>query len=193
MAEGGAKTNSNNLPTSIPTISLPAPIYILFARVKAVEWVQSMFYGENMTVVHRDHNQASDNFPDWVIKTFAGYKTYAMTSLATLLTLTRLESADFSRQKQRCFNLTEAEVPKSLVEVRIVDGSPSHEADIVVVDWVRTNKKGFIDNPKRMCVALSRARIGTIMVGLGNKALLIWPLSHAIEYCQEHEAAVRRS
>jgi hypothetical protein len=43
-----------------------------FARVKAVEWAQNMYYGENMAVVYRDHNQELKNFLDWVIKTFAG-------------------------------------------------------------------------------------------------------------------------
>ncbi|KAM0295485.1 hypothetical protein ACHAO9_000566 [Fusarium lateritium] len=87
-------------------------------------------------------------------------------------------------------DLTEAEIPKSLVEVRTIDDSPSHEADIVIVDWVRTGKKGFIDNPNRMCVALSRARVGTIMTGPGSKVDLGWPLSHIVEYCQDRNATI---
>lgn len=86
--------------------------------------------------------------------------------------------------------LTEAEIPKSLVEVRTVDDSPSHEADIVIVDWVRTNNRGFIADPKRMCVALSRARIGTIMIDPGDKVPLAWPLSHLVEYCSDRSAAI---
>ncbi|KAJ4267489.1 hypothetical protein NW762_003596 [Fusarium torreyae] len=56
--------------------------------------------------------------------------------------------------------LTPAGVPKSLVEVRMIDDSSSHEADIIIIDWVRTAKRGFISDPQRMAVALSRARIG---------------------------------
>ncbi|KAF4946292.1 hypothetical protein FGADI_11284 [Fusarium gaditjirri] len=39
---------------------------------------------------------------------------------------------------------TEAEAPKTLVEVRTIDDSPSHEADIIILDLVRTVKRGFI-------------------------------------------------
>lgn len=34
------------------------------ARVNAVEWAHTMFYGENMSVVHRKHTQATKNFHD---------------------------------------------------------------------------------------------------------------------------------
>jgi superfamily I DNA and/or RNA helicase len=87
-------------------------------------------------------------------------------------------------------DLTKAEIPKSLVEVQTIDSSPSHEADIVTVDWVRTNNRDFIADPKRMCVALSRARIGTIMIGPGKKVPLAWPLSHLVEYCKDRHAAI---
>jgi hypothetical protein len=205
------------------------------ARVKAVEWAQSMFYGESMDVVHCRHNQASKNFINWVIKTFAGYKTYSSTLLIRppncnesmfgtsfsnegnahfavqlVIQLYRdanvLDARDLSRRgsvliitpysvQKNYYDLllndvTEAEIPKALVEVRTVDDSPSHEADIVIVDWVRTNKKGFIDNPQRMCVALSRARIGTIMIGPGDKVPLVWPLNHLVEYCKDRHAAI---
>jgi hypothetical protein len=205
------------------------------ARVNAVEWAHNMFYDENMSVVHRKHNQASKNFLDWVIKTFAGYHTYATTLLIRppncnesmfgtsfsnegnahftvqlVIQLYRdasvLDARDLSRRgsvliitpysvQKNYYDLllsdvTEAEIPKSLVEVRTVDDSPSHEADIVIVDWVRTNNRGFIADPKRMCVALSRARIGTIMIGPGNNVPLVWPLSHLVEYCEDRDAAI---
>lgn len=39
--------------------------------------------------------------------------------------------------------MTSAEIPQGLVEIRTIDDSPSHEADIVIVDLVRTSKPGF--------------------------------------------------
>lgn len=54
--------------------------------------------------------------------------------------------------------LTKAKIPKSLLEVRTVDDSPSHEADIVIVDWVRTNSRGFIADQSE-CVLRSLAHV----------------------------------
>ncbi|KAH6968675.1 P-loop containing nucleoside triphosphate hydrolase protein [Fusarium avenaceum] len=205
------------------------------ARVKAVEWAHGVFYGENMSIVHSRHSQASKNFLEWVIKTFADHNTYSTTLLIrppncnesmigtsfsnegnahfTVQLVTQLyrdanilDARDLSRRGsvliitpysvQKNYydillsGLTAAEIPKSLVEVRTVDSSPSHEADIVIVDWVRTNNRGFIADPKRMCVALSRARIGTIMIGPGEKVPLAWPLSHLVKYCEKRHAVI---
>ncbi|SCO77641.1 uncharacterized protein FRV6_01853 [Fusarium oxysporum] len=62
-----------------------------------------------------------------------------------------VEACDFSRRasiiiltpykaQRRMYDLlllelTEAEVPKTLVEVRTIDDSPSHEANIIILDW----------------------------------------------------------
>ncbi|RKK72996.1 hypothetical protein BFJ69_g9703 [Fusarium oxysporum] len=62
-----------------------------------------------------------------------------------------VEACDFSRRasiiiltpykaQRRMYDLlllelTEAEVPKTLVEVRTIDVSPSHEANIIILDW----------------------------------------------------------
>jgi len=48
------------------------------------------------------------------------------------------------------------------VTVRTIDDSPSHEENIVIVDFVRTLKVGFINCPKRMAVATTRARYFSI-------------------------------
>uniref|UniRef100_A0A0D2XN87 CCHC-type domain-containing protein n=1 Tax=Fusarium oxysporum (strain Fo5176) TaxID=660025 RepID=A0A0D2XN87_FUSOF len=64
-----------------------------------------------------------------------------------------VEACDFSRRasililtpykaQRRMYDLlllelTEAEVPKTLVEVRTIDNSPSHEANIIILDWER--------------------------------------------------------
>ncbi|KAJ0131129.1 Uncharacterized protein HZ326_25781, partial [Fusarium oxysporum f. sp. albedinis] len=70
-----------------------------------------------------------------------------------------VEACDFSRRasililtpykaQRRMYDLlllelTEAEVPKTLFEVRTIDDSPSHEANIIILDWVCTVKEGF--------------------------------------------------
>ncbi|KAI1062102.1 hypothetical protein LB506_009789 [Fusarium annulatum] len=107
---------------------------------------------------------------------------------------TLVEARDFSRrasvliltpykEQKRLYNLllrqlTEAEVPKDLVEVRTVDDSPSHEAGVVILDLVRTVKKGFINNAPRMNVATTRARLGQ------------FPLNHLIAFTEERSAVI---
>ncbi|KAM5512597.1 DNA helicase [Fusarium oxysporum f. sp. phaseoli] len=111
-----------------------------------------------------------------------------------------VEACDFSRRasiiiltpykaQRRMYDLlllelTEAEVPKTLVEVRTIDDSPSHEANIIILDW------GFITDSHRMAVALSRARLGTIVIGPGKKTLVTRLLSHLIGYLEERRAVI---
>ncbi|EWZ37539.1 hypothetical protein FOZG_09528 [Fusarium oxysporum Fo47] len=205
------------------------------ARVNAVSWAQTMFYGDNMTVVHRTHCEASRKFHDWVQEKFRRWNCLSTTLLIRpdnseetksgnsfsnpananfavqlVVQLYRatgiVDARDFSRRasvliltpykaQRRMYDLlllelTEAEVPKTLVEVRTIDDSPSHEADIIILDWVRTVKKGFIADSHRMAVALSRARLGTIMIGPGKKTPLTWPLNHLVGYLEERKAVI---
>ncbi|KAJ4199600.1 hypothetical protein NW767_008023 [Fusarium falciforme] len=64
-----------------------------------------------------------------------------------------------------------AEIPKDLVDVRTVDDSPGHEADIVIIDCVCVSRLGFVGNAHRMAVMMTRARVGTIIVGPGAKVI----------------------
>ncbi|WYZ39265.1 hypothetical protein EsH8_III_001179 [Colletotrichum jinshuiense] len=50
------------------------------------------------------------------------------------------------------------------MEVRTVDSAQGHEADFVFVDTVRTKSAGFLNDPKRLCVMLTRARIGEMVL-----------------------------
>ncbi|KLP18705.1 hypothetical protein CEK26_008549 [Fusarium fujikuroi] len=86
--------------------------------------------------------------------------------------------------------LTEAEVPKDLVEVRTVDDSPSHEADVVILDLARTVKKGFVNEAPRMNVATTRARLGQFVIGPGKKTPLEWPLNHLVAFLEERSAVI---
>ncbi|KAI1013581.1 hypothetical protein LB503_001893 [Fusarium chuoi] len=111
-----------------------------------------------------------------------------------------VDARDFSkRESKRLYDLllrqlTEAEVPKDLVEVRTVDDSPSHEADVVVLDLVRTVKKGCINEAPRMNVATTRAcaraRLGQFVIGPGKKTPLEWPLNHFVAILEERSAVI---
>ncbi|TQW04487.1 AAA domain-containing protein [Cordyceps javanica] len=73
-------------------------------------------------------------------------------------------------------------VAPGAIEVRTVDDSPSHEAEITIVDFPRKSGVGFLDEPKRMTVASSRANYCTIYVGHADsftrspllKSLVAW-------------------
>ncbi|KAG5806898.1 hypothetical protein H9Q74_010168 [Fusarium xylarioides] len=86
--------------------------------------------------------------------------------------------------------LTEAEVPKDLVEVRNVNDSPSHEADVIILDLVCTLKGGFIKEAPRMNVGMTRARIGQFVIDPGKKTPLDWPLKHLVAFLEERSAAI---
>ncbi|KAL0937581.1 nonsense-mediated mRNA decay protein [Colletotrichum truncatum] len=50
------------------------------------------------------------------------------------------------------------------MEARTVDSAQGHEADFVFIDTVRTKTAGFLDDPKRLCVMFTRARIGEMIL-----------------------------
>lgn len=85
--------------------------------------------------------------------------------------------------------LTVAEVPKDLVEVRTIDESPSHEADVCFVDLVRTDRLGFINDQFRLAVAFMRAKLGYVVVGPGDKVdCKAEPFSSLVNYLEAREA-----
>ncbi|EQB53186.1 nonsense-mediated mRNA decay protein 1 [Colletotrichum gloeosporioides Cg-14] len=57
-----------------------------------------------------------------------------------------------------------AEETHNAMEARTVDSAQGHEADFVFVDTVRTKTAGFLNDPKRLCVMLSRARGGEMIL-----------------------------
>ncbi|KAK4152977.1 P-loop containing nucleoside triphosphate hydrolase protein [Chaetomidium leptoderma] len=50
------------------------------------------------------------------------------------------------------------------VETRTVDVVQGHEADFVFLDLVKDKSTEFLDNPNRLCVAVTRARLGEIIM-----------------------------
>ncbi|KAL2017340.1 hypothetical protein VTK56DRAFT_2313 [Thermocarpiscus australiensis] len=50
------------------------------------------------------------------------------------------------------------------VEARTVDVVQGHEADFVFLDLVKEKSTKFLDNPNRLCVAVTRARLGEVIM-----------------------------
>ncbi|KAF4992294.1 hypothetical protein FGRMN_7261 [Fusarium graminum] len=121
------------------------------ARAKAAEWVQDMFYGENMDIVNCHFNGAvqseiefDTSFSNQGNAHFVIPFVFLMFKDGTILDARGPSRRDsvliitpYSVQKNYydllLDELTVAEVPKSLVEVRTVDEAPSHEADIATI------------------------------------------------------------
>ncbi|KAH6977327.1 hypothetical protein BKA56DRAFT_674146 [Ilyonectria sp. MPI-CAGE-AT-0026] len=66
--------------------------------------------------------------------------------------------------------LSPAEVPLDRVEVRTIDNSPSHEADLVICDMTRTKKAGFLKDMERLTVLSTRARVAMVILGCPKTA-----------------------
>ena len=62
-------------------------------------------------------------------------------------------------------SLSPFEVPRDLIEVRTIDTSPSHEADVVIADLTRTRNLNFGDQDGRLTVMMTRARLACFIVG----------------------------
>ncbi|KAF9879401.1 nonsense-mediated mRNA decay protein 1 [Colletotrichum karsti] len=58
----------------------------------------------------------------------------------------------------------DVEMRHEAMEARTVDSAQGHEADFVFVDTVRTKTAGFLNDPKRLCVMLTRSRIGEMIL-----------------------------
>lgn len=59
-----------------------------------------------------------------------------------------------------------------IVEARTVDTAQGHEADVVILDSVRQRPTSHLENPNRLCVALTRARQAEFI--LMHKDMIAW-------------------
>jgi len=79
------------------------------------------------------------------------------------------------------------------VEIASVDAFQGREKDFIILSCVRANEHqgiGFLNDPRRLNVALTRARFGVIIVG-SPKALSKQPLwNHLLTYFKEQRALV---
>ncbi|KAL8923761.1 MAG: hypothetical protein Q9208_004409 [Pyrenodesmia sp. 3 TL-2023] len=70
-------------------------------------------------------------------------------------------SAQVAALKTACWDRYKREF-----DIRTVDSSQGDEKDVVVLDFTRPGPQlGFLNNPRRLCVAMSRAKIGLIGIG----------------------------
>ncbi|KAI5149233.1 hypothetical protein ENBRE01_0783 [Enteropsectra breve] len=68
----------------------------------------------------------------------------------------------------QCILIRDTVTPHELLSVNTVDGFQGQERDFILFSMVRSNEDfeyGFLDNKKRMNVALTRAKTGIVIVG----------------------------
>ncbi|KAJ1826595.1 hypothetical protein LPJ70_007710, partial [Coemansia sp. RSA 2708] len=73
---------------------------------------------------------------------------------------------------------------RSRVQVSTVDAYQGSERDIIIISCVRTEKIGFIANPNRVNVALSRARHHCLVLGCRRLLQTNGMWRSIIEYCR---------
>ncbi|TKC98028.1 AAA domain-containing protein [Polyangium fumosum] len=77
----------------------------------------------------------------------------------------RLRKATRQWGQSRYFTFRDRERRILTVELCTVDRYQGHEADIVMLSFVRTERPGFLNSPNRLNVALTRARYQLVLVG----------------------------
>lgn len=87
--------------------------------------------------------------------------------------------------------LSPAEVPLDRVEVRTIDDSPSHEADLVICDLTRTEKPGFLKERERLAVLATRARVALIILGTPRCTHSDTHLGNLFQYVDTRNAYIK--
>jgi superfamily I DNA and/or RNA helicase len=76
-----------------------------------------------------------------------------------------LREATGQRGQSRSFSFRHKDRPVLTIELCTVDRYQGHEADIVMLSFVRTTRVGFLNSPNRLNVALTRARYQLVLFG----------------------------
>jgi superfamily I DNA and/or RNA helicase len=108
------------------------------------------------------------------------YKVAVLSGYAAQLTLLR-----------RRLDTEESDLQKLIIECNTVDAFQGREADIVIYSVTRSNKDkkiGFLRDEARLNVALSRGRVGLVIVGDHQfcRALTYNPLRNVLHYIEQH-------
>jgi len=91
----------------------------------------------------------------------------------------------------RSLNQKQKSLPALRIECNTVDAFQGREADIAIYSVTRSNKDGkigFLRDEARLNVALSRGRVGLLIVGDSQfcRALYPSPLSNVLRYIEQH-------
>lgn len=94
------------------------------------------------------------------------YQTGVEPSKITVLGAYKAQTALLSKMLSKCQDEKEVKADERTI-VMSVDNSQGDENDVVIVSLVRTTpgQVGFVKNPNRLCVALSRARKLRVFIG----------------------------
>ena len=130
----------------------------------SVKGVKNSVYFLNHSVLEDDDNEMSTSHSNEFEAGFAvelcsyfiklGYNNSQITILTT-----------YTSQFRKIAKMMQ---PKYKVRISIVDNFQGEENDIVILSLVRSNKEGkvgFLKESNRICVALSRAKIGFFVIG----------------------------
>lgn len=104
-----------------------------------------------------ENNQQPEG-KEWTVACLTFYKGQEARIRERLQKLTGRESA-FSN-----FNI-EKKGKKINIKLHSVDKFQGHEADIVFLSMVQTHRDGFMDNPNRLNVAITRAKFQLVIIG----------------------------
>jgi hypothetical protein len=104
-----------------------------------------------------ENNQQPEG-KEWTVACLTFYKGQEARIRKRLQKLTGRESA-FSN-----FNI-EKNDKKINIKLHSVDKFQGHEADIVFLSMVQTHRDGFMDNPNRLNVAITRAKFQLVIIG----------------------------